>query len=74
MTISRPNSQLAKGVLTLVLLSSIVAVISGTLLTLWLKGDFKTKFKKAIMLTYPLTFIFFLIGYSVTLIETLIRQ
>ena len=52
----------------------IVGVLSSLLSTVWFTGDFDIRFIKAIKISFPLTFIVYLIGFSITLIETLIKQ
>ena len=46
----------------------IIGIIITLLATVWYKGDFKEKAKKASKITIPITFIIFLLGY---LFETL---
>ena len=52
----------------------IIGLLSGVLLTVWFTGDSDIRFFKAIKISFPLTFSVYLIGFSITLIETLIKQ
>ncbi|EDM42811.1 hypothetical protein SCB49_14785 [unidentified eubacterium SCB49] len=67
------KSFLFSSILMVVVWTFLVGILSGLLLTFWFKGSFKTKLIKALKLSYPLTLIFYLVGYSIPLIETLIR-